>query len=80
MEYVITTNNTNNYGHLKSETIRGLKTWSEVTDFLKNKLSPWTYKVYIYKFSSNNHLLGEKCVTMANLIEIASSSTDKCLI
>ena len=78
MEYAITkqsrgSNNTTEY-------FNGFKTWAEVIEFLTTKLDQWTYRVYIYKYSSNHRLLGQKCVTMGNLIEVANSANDKILI
>jgi len=60
--------------------INGLQNWSQVTEYLQKKLDQWTTKVSIYKYSSNNKLLGYKCVTMGNLWEVANSLTDKILI
>lgn len=60
--------------------VNGIKTWDVVLDYLRNKLDQWTIKVHIYKFSSNSRCLGEKCVTMGNLYQVASSPTDKILI
>lgn len=57
--------------------VNGIKTWSEVTDYLRNKLSTSVIGVHIYKYSSNSHLLGEKYVSMCNLVEVATSKSDK---
>ena len=57
--------------------INGLKKWNEVTDYLVNKLDQWTIRVQIFKFSSDERVLGENCVTMGNLVKVATSSTDK---
>lgn len=60
--------------------INDIETWDEVLDYLKHKLDQWTIKVHIYKWSSNNKCLGEKCVTMGNLYEIANTPNDKVLL
>lgn len=57
--------------------VYGIKTWSEVTDYLRNKLSTSVIGVHIYKYSSNYHLLGERYVSMCNLVEVATSKSDK---
>ena len=62
------------------EVVNDIKTWDDVLDYLKHKLDQWTIKVHIYKWSSNNRCLGEKCVTMGNLWFICFSETDKVLI
>lgn len=60
--------------------VNGIKTWTEVIQYLKHKLDQWTTSVHIYKYSSNDRLLGEKRVTMSNLCEVAYSLTDKILL
>lgn len=84
MEYGISTIKVQSSGasqaYLVTEYVNGLTSWSDVTDFLKNKLDQFTYRVNIYKYSSNDRLLGQKCVTMANLTDVMNSSNDKCLI
>lgn len=65
--------------HASIRYVNGLKTWKEVTNFLKNNLEQWVISVTICKYSSDNKNLGEKCVTMGNLIEVATSETDKIL-
>jgi hypothetical protein len=60
--------------------VLGIKTWGEVLDYLRNKLDQWTIGVHIYKYSSNDRLLGERNVTMGNLWEVANSLTDKILL
>jgi len=79
MEYAISKHSTGKTND-RTEYFNGIKTWAEVIEFLTNKLDPWTTKVYIYKYSSNQRLLGEKCVTMGNLVEVANSKNDKILI
>ena len=59
--------------------VRNLKKWEEVTDYLKNKVDQWTISIGVYKYSSDSRLLGHSHVTMGNLIEVASSKTDKIL-
>ena len=60
--------------------VNGIKTWDDVLDYLKNKLDQWTIGVNIYKYSSNDRLLGERNVTMGNLWDIANSKNDKVLL
>lgn len=57
--------------------ILGLKTWAQVTHYLRNKLDQWTTSVHIYKLSSDNRTLGEKHVTMGNICEVAFALRDK---
>ena len=57
--------------------VNGLTQWSQVTHYLRNKLDQYVVKVYIYKYSSDNRVLGQKCVTMANLCEVAFALRDK---
>jgi len=58
----------------------GLKQWRDVTAILRNGLDQWTISVHIYKYSSDNRLLGEKHVTMGNLWDVTNSLTDKVLL
>jgi len=60
--------------------VNDIKTWKEVTDFLKNQLSQLTTCVHIFKFSSNSKTLGSKVVTMGNLFDVCNSLTDKILL
>jgi hypothetical protein len=60
--------------------VLNIKTWGEVTNYLKHKLDQWTIRVKIHKYSSDNKLLGEKCVAMGNLYFVAGSPTDKVLL
>jgi len=57
--------------------VNGIKTWEEVTGYLRHKLDQWVSRVYIYKYSSDDRLLGEKCVTMGNICEVAFTLRDK---
>ena len=57
--------------------VHDIKTWPEVTSYLRNKLDQWTERVYVYKYSKDNRLLGEKCVTMGNICEVAFALRDK---
>jgi hypothetical protein len=57
--------------------VNNILTWGEVTGYLKHKLDQWTIRVKIYKYSSDNKLLGEKCVTMGNICEVAFTLRDK---
>ena len=68
----------NNNTHFKDyEYINGLTQWVQVTNYLRKKLDQWVIKVHIYKYSSDDRLLGEKCVTMSNLCEVAFALRDK---
>jgi hypothetical protein len=58
----------------------GLKLWKDVTAIRRNGLDQWTISVHIYKYSSDNRLLGEKHVTMGNLWDVTNSLTDKVLL
>jgi hypothetical protein len=60
--------------------VNDIKTWPTVTNYLRNKLDQWTTRVHIYKWSSNHKCLGEKCVTMGNLCEVAFALRDKILL
>ena len=57
--------------------VNGIKTWPEVTYHLRHKLDQWTIMVHIYKYSSDDRLLGEKCVTMSNLVDVCLALRDK---
>lgn len=57
-----------------------IPTWENVTDILKKGLDQWTTSVHIYKYSSNDRLLGEKCVTMGNLWDVANSPKDNIVL
>ena len=57
--------------------VLNIKTWEKVTNYLRNKLDQWVIRVKIYKYSSDNKLLGEKCVTMGNICEVAFALRDK---
>jgi hypothetical protein len=52
-------------------------TWGEVTAILRHGLDQWTTSVHIYKYSSDNRLLGEKHVTMGNICDVAFALRDK---
>ena len=66
--------------HSDPSYVNDIKTWDDVLDYLRNKLDQWTTSVHIYKYSSNDRLLGERNVTMGNLWEVANSLTDKILL
>ena len=59
--------------------VRGLESWKDVTDYLKNKLETRAWGVNIVKYSSDGKLLGRIFVTMKNFIKVATSTTDKVL-
>ena len=60
--------------------VNGLTQWVQVTSYLRKKLDQWTTRVHVYKWASNHRLLGEKCVTMGNLCEVAFALRDKVLL
>lgn len=68
------------HNHAEPTYVNGIETWDEVLDYLKHKLDQWTIRVQIYKYSSNDRCLGEKCVTMGNMYAIANAPTDKVLL
>ena len=80
MKYSLTIIRQDNSSKKVFETVNDIATWEQVTHYLRNKLDQWTIKVHIYKWSSNNRCLGEKCVTMGNLWVVANSFNDKILI
>ena len=51
-------------------------TWGEVTAILRHGLDQWTMSVHIWKFGSDNRLLGEKHVTMGNICDVAFALRD----
>ena len=57
--------------------VNDIKTWPQVTYHLRHKLDQWTTKVHIYKYSSDDKVLGEKCVTMGNLVDVCLALRDK---
>jgi len=57
--------------------VNGIKTWPEVTNYLRHKLDNSAIKAEIYKWSSNNKCLGQKCVRMNNIVDIVLSLRDK---
>ena len=57
--------------------VNGLTQWVQVTNYLRKRLDQYTIGVNIYKYSSNDRLLGQKYVTMGNLCEVAFSLRDK---
>lgn len=60
--------------------VNDIKTWEKVLDYLRNKLGHLVVRVHIFKWSSNNRLLGDKVVSMGNLYAVASSKNDKVLL
>ena len=57
--------------------VNDIKTWPDVTNFLRHKLDQWTISVNIYKWSSNNKCLGQKHVCMANITDVVLALKDK---
>ena len=60
--------------------VNDIKTWPQVTHYLRNKLDQWTTRVHVYKWASNHRLLAEKCVTMGNICDVAFALRDKVLL
>lgn len=78
MTYSLTITRRNNNSNAKDfECINGLTQWVQVTNYLRNKLDQWTIGVHIYKYSSDDRLLGERYVTMGNICEVAFALRDK---
>lgn len=76
MEYILVIEKRN----ADPEYRNGLKVWKEVTSILRNELTQSVISVNIYKYSNDDRLLGKRCVTMANLWDVANSLTDKVLL
>ena len=57
--------------------VNDILTWPQVTGYLRHKLDQWAIRVHIYKYSSDDRLLGEKCVTMSNIVDVCLSLRDK---
>lgn len=64
-----------NYG--KVEYQNDILTWPDVTKFLRYKTPVDTISITIFKFSSNNRILGQKYVNIGNIVKVATSLTDK---
>ena len=59
---------------------KDIKTWGDVTKILRHGLSSITTAVIITKISSDSKVLGQKRVTMGNLVDVATSLRDKCIL
>ena len=57
--------------------VNGIKTWTGVTDRLKNKLDSNTIRVQVYKWSENNKCLGHATINMGNIAKVAYTLRDK---
>lgn len=77
MTYSLTIVRDNNSKVKDFEYVNGIATWPQVTHYLRNNLDQWVKKVHIYKWSSNSKCLGEKCVTMSNICDVAFALRDK---
>ena len=66
-----------NRNHSDPTYVNGLTQWAQVTNYLRNKLDQWTTSVHIYKYSSDDRVLGETHVTLGNLCEVAFALRDK---
>jgi hypothetical protein len=68
--------------HMNSDPtyVNDIKTWPQVTYYLRKRLDQRTTSVHIYKWSSNNRCLGEKWVTMSNICDVAFALRDKVLL
>lgn len=66
-----------NRSHCDSTYIHNIKTWKEVTDYLKNKLDNNVTSVHVVKYGSDDRVLGERLVRMHNLWDVASAEKDK---
>ena len=56
-----------------------INTWDEVLSILRHGLKGFPTVVRITKYSSDNKVLKDLYVSMANLYEVATSETDKVL-
>lgn len=77
MTYSLTIIRDNNSKVKDFEYVNDIATWPQVTHYLRNNLDQWVKKVHIYKWSSNTKCLGEKCVTMSNICDVAFALRDK---
>ena len=59
--------------------VHGLKTWPEVTNYLRNHLDSDTELVMVSKYSSDGRTLGRKLVNMSNIVKVATSLRDNIL-
>jgi hypothetical protein len=66
-----------NYAHSDPKYVNGILTWPQVTEYLRKKLDQWVVSVTIFKYSSDDRILGQKTVTMGNICEVAYSLRDK---
>lgn len=60
--------------------IKDCVTWPQVTETLRKGLDQWVKYVRVYKFSSNGRCLADKCVTLGNIVQVATSLTDKVIL
>ena len=65
------------YNNSDPKHINDIATWPEVTYYLRHKLDQWAIMVHIYKYSSDDRLLGEKCITLSNLVDVCLALRDK---
>ena len=66
-----------NRSHCDSAYVHDIKTWKEVTDYLKNNLEWNATSVHIAKYGSDGRLLGERTVRMHNLWNVLNAEKDK---
>lgn len=59
--------------------VKELQTWQQVTYLLRHGLKSGVYMVDITKYSSDSKQLGRKVVTMANVVDVCLSLSDKIL-
>ena len=60
--------------------VKDCVTWPQVTEVLRNGLDQWVHHVRVYKFSSNGRCLADKLVTLGNIVQVATSLTDKVIL
>ena len=65
------------YNHSDPKYVNGILTWPQVTEYLRKKLDQWVVSVTIFKFGSDDRILGQKIVTMGNICDVAYSLRDK---
>jgi len=65
------------YAHSDPKYVNDILTWPQVTTYLRKKLDQWVVSVTIFKYSSDDRILGQKTVTMGNICDVAFALRDK---
>ena len=61
------------------EYVNGILSWRDVTSYLRNKLDSKVVSIEIFKYSSTYRCLGQKLVTIDNIVKVANSLRDTIL-